>query len=839
MVLSSFATGLRDFFLQPSQELKNIRKNPSRFGVGILKGTLSLFSNSASGVFGFASHLGATFGHTAAVLTLDEHFRSLHAEQKAAQQRQYDRWKKKGFGHVSLMVTRPLHDIVFGVLSAGTGLLTEPYRGAKRNGPIGFARGTAVGVIGVVVKPIVGLSDAFTHVFESFHDIAKSVNLLEGKFKPVERHRFPYVFGAKRILLPFNQVDSRSAQLLLSHPFSKKARKGDETIVVSESLQMGHGREQFIIVTTKRVVLFKVKPIDGQGFVTATLVWQVRFEKGVRISSTLGSKGHNSFILCITRTDENVWQDTNKEDDVTSPCQKKDPVEGSFNSSENKVAQSFNSFYDEGRAISSAEMPKNNIAVKVRSWPFGPSDGFGGVTRFIAEGDFYQRTQLSRVHNAICCMSGDFDSIDSEGVTNIGQVEGITTFGTLVFDRRKESAEPTSLTAQNDFEALYCCLEQTSWIYDKEIHHDGLMFSETMETAGAVGGPSWLADAKARGMSASFNSIPTPTSPLPDIAKSGSIANEISLYPQTDFVLNDGEHISHVNPVEGGVDDRSTLSSKKKFSVSSGMSSISFKIPSFSKQTSPCESICSTTDFITPREITNNFSSERKDDLKASPESFFYRMDDRTERELLEAGERASEEDSSRDRYYVGDSKLATSQSQLMKEVIDPSANSSHLSNTEFGKNQRERLKSRDEFSLDERVRRVETILEKLVPQGRLGEEASITIPVTGSNDEIDRRTLHILPLQENHPVTPMAARPRVDRQDSDDANEIKNRNSNTNRDSQIEALLKEIEDLKGQLAAKNSHVTAATSASESKLRDGLKGRLKKVFFTKDRNEGS
>jgi len=64
MVLSSFATGLRDFFLQPSQELKNIRTNPSRFGVGILKGTLSLFSNSASGVFGFASHLGATFGHT-------------------------------------------------------------------------------------------------------------------------------------------------------------------------------------------------------------------------------------------------------------------------------------------------------------------------------------------------------------------------------------------------------------------------------------------------------------------------------------------------------------------------------------------------------------------------------------------------------------------------------------------------------------------------------------------------------------------------------------------------------------------------------------------------------
>jgi len=863
MVLSSFATGLRDFFLQPSQELKNIRTNPSRFGVGILKGTLSLFSNSASGVFGFASHLGATFGHTAAVLTLDEHFRSLHAEQKAAQQRQYDRWKKKGFGHVSLMVTRPVHDIVFGVLSAGTGLLTEPYRGAKRNGPIGFAQGSIVGVIGVVVKPIVGLSDAFTHLFESFHDIAKSVNLLETKFKAVERHRFPYVFGVKRILLPFNQVDSRSAQLLLSHPVSKKARKGDETIVVSESLQMGHGREQFIIVTTKRVALFKVKPIDSQGFVTATLVWQVRFEKGVRISSTLGSRGHNSFIICVTRKDENVWEDANKEDDVMSSCQKKDRVDGSVNSSGNKVEKSFNSFYDEGRAISSSDITKN--AVKVRAWPFGPSDGFGRVTRFIAEGDFYQRTQLSRIHNAICCMSGDFDSIDNEGVTGVGKVEGITTFGSLVFDRRKESAEPTSLTAQKDFEALYSCLEQTSWICDKEIHHDGVGFSETIKTAYYEGGPSWLTDAKARGMSASFTSMPLPTSSFPGIATpvqslepeskhetSGSIANEIGFYPQTDFVLNtvnDGENCSKLNPLEGDVDDRSTLSSKKKLSVSSGMSSLSFKIPSFFKQTSPCESICSLSDFVTPRESTDAVASELNDaDLKSPPESaFIYRINDATEKDPRGAGERAFEEDSSRDRCYVGNSNVTLKTAEFGEELPDPSMDSSHVSDLEFDQYQRERFTSREELTLDERVHRVEAMLEQLVSQQRPGEDTSTAIPVTGSNDGIDRHTVRILPLQKKYPVMPMAAHLRVDCQHSDDAsnNSSNNNNINNNTDHQVEALLREIAELKEKLAAKNSVEgkgksdplgTAASSSSESKVRHGLKRRLKNVLSSKSHN---
>ena len=122
MLLTSFRTGLRDFILQPSRELKYITRNPSRVGVGVIKGTVSLFSNSTSGIFGFFSNLGATAGQTATMLTLDEHFRHHHSEKQAAQRRHYERWKRKGCGHVTLIVTRPIHDLVFGVLSATTGL---------------------------------------------------------------------------------------------------------------------------------------------------------------------------------------------------------------------------------------------------------------------------------------------------------------------------------------------------------------------------------------------------------------------------------------------------------------------------------------------------------------------------------------------------------------------------------------------------------------------------------------------------------------------------------------------------------------------------------------------
>ena len=127
---------------------------------------------------------------------------------------------------------------------------------------------------------MVGLADAFTDIMDSIGDIAKSVNLLEANFKSIERYRLPYVFTIKQTLLPFNQVNSRSAQLLLAHPLAKKARKGDEVIVVSEALLMGNGLEQYVVVTTLRVVLFQVKVVDGQGFITVNLVWQLHFGKG-------------------------------------------------------------------------------------------------------------------------------------------------------------------------------------------------------------------------------------------------------------------------------------------------------------------------------------------------------------------------------------------------------------------------------------------------------------------------------------------------------------------------------------------------------------------------------
>ena len=97
-----------------------------------------------------------------------------------------------------------------------------------------------------------------------------------------------------------------SAQLLLAHPLDKKARKGEEVIVASEALHMGNGLDHYVVVTTMRVVLFRLKVVDGQGFITVNLVWQLSFGKGTRISSSLGHRGHNGSILYICQKREDL-----------------------------------------------------------------------------------------------------------------------------------------------------------------------------------------------------------------------------------------------------------------------------------------------------------------------------------------------------------------------------------------------------------------------------------------------------------------------------------------------------------------------------------------------------
>ena len=92
---------------------------------------------------------------------------------------------------------------------------------------------------------------------------------------------------------------------------------------------------------------------------------------------------------------------------------------------------------------------------RLRAWPFGTSEGVK-VNRFVVEGEFKQRQNLLRIHNAICCLAGDFDSTIDEGYTT-GKGEAVTRFGPLLFENQSNPPERANLAR------LYKTLDHTAW----------------------------------------------------------------------------------------------------------------------------------------------------------------------------------------------------------------------------------------------------------------------------------------------------------------------------------------------------------------------------------------
>jgi hypothetical protein len=457
MFLNSLATGVRDFFVVPSREFLRSPHKPGRVGVGVAKGTLSLFSHSASGFFALAAKMMASAGQLAANLSLDPEYQAWHHDVILSEAQNLDRrWKRKGAGEVSLMIARPLVDILRGVALAATGIITMPVMETRKYGAKGFIGGTLKGGVGVLIKPVVGICDALSHFMGAIHGIAKSVNILEKRYTPARKLRLPYTFGLGNVLVPFNPATARSVLLLKKFPVSRnivpdehvsKVIASSEVHVASEILVMEPGVETIIVVTTVRVVLIKVKR-DNSGMPVASLGWEVSLVTRASISSRLHDVGHNGVSLTVCATihagnaiagDQNVRN--------SSP--------GKLGLSESLKVQ----FKDDVGAVMTPSV--DNEDAEIENAISAPRDGWilmrrrvhertGDVVEYFSVmAEFQHRLQLSRLHNAICCLTGNMGAIiRDKGLNKDGTTEGYTSFGEFHFISDDTGAGKSSKTAQ-------------------------------------------------------------------------------------------------------------------------------------------------------------------------------------------------------------------------------------------------------------------------------------------------------------------------------------------------------------------------------------------------------
>ena len=185
-------TGMVDFFYEPAQGLV---KSPGAFGLGVAKGTYSLVSGIVGGALHSASKLTGGVGSGIAQLSFDGDYKhqrkiSKHVENPT---------------NVADGVIYGTKAIGQGILLGVSGLVTQPYKGAKREGAKGFVKGFAKGVIGVAVKPTVGVLDGASNITQGISGTATS---LMSKPRTIRLRRPRLLYSPDRILVTYREEEA-------------------------------------------------------------------------------------------------------------------------------------------------------------------------------------------------------------------------------------------------------------------------------------------------------------------------------------------------------------------------------------------------------------------------------------------------------------------------------------------------------------------------------------------------------------------------------------------------------------------------------------------------------
>jgi hypothetical protein len=475
MLFTSFVSGVRDLFVVPSVAFLASPTDASRVGLSVAQGALSLLSHSTSGFFGFATKVSAAAGQAVAILSLDAEFRIWHKDKVVTEATNLNRvWKKRGVQSVGAMITRPFGDIVIGVTTGVSGVFMSPYKGYQRGGKIGFLRGVAIGTVGVVAKPTVGLLDAFVHFSASVHDIAKSANVLDKRYQPAVKLRLPYTFGIMNILAPFDASSARAVFLLKLFPIKKqrrsRSRASAETLVHVEVLPNA-GIDTYAIATTHRVVLIKLKK-EASGVLTPSFCWEVGLGGEAVISSRVSDHGHNGVALTITITKRA------DNDDIVSVLPV--PTYDASQDTDQEIEISPNELHLPAVGF-------NNLLGE--QYDHGVSRGQEGelLEWFTILAEYQYRRQLARLSNAISCLVGDFDAIIYDpSLGHPGSTEGFTLFGMFHFAPKGQEEE-----AEAKQSALSVLLEYLPWAD----------VSAADELSEHERGPDWLIEARAAAVS--------------------------------------------------------------------------------------------------------------------------------------------------------------------------------------------------------------------------------------------------------------------------------------------------------------------------------------------------
>ena len=384
--------------------------------------------------------------------------------------------------------------------------------------------------------------DALTHGAQSVHDIAKSVNFLERRYQQVQKLRLPYVFGLMKILRPFDDISARSIYLLGMFPpktkLKRRLNKRRELHIYTEVLSMEPGVETYAIATSIRVVLIKIKR-DSNNAIAPTFGWEVDISsadtassqkqlniQGRTISSRVSVHGHNGVAFTITKCEENVPTSKNLRREsrmksentprIVNPSSGFFPQSKSLNEGDEELDESGGDLGSNFLQLDSNSSVAKQLTDSVTTGV--TTKGNKTLEWFTVLAEYQHRQQLTRLHNVLSCIVGDYDAVISDRIyaqnNTFNNTNGTTTFNIYNF----ESGLPDGRAAQLSNTKVIASLENLHWMEHNLVHRiSGLSSSSRKERALAkirrdwdysndrkasmnLGGPDWLIEARAKAM---------------------------------------------------------------------------------------------------------------------------------------------------------------------------------------------------------------------------------------------------------------------------------------------------------------------------------------------------
>ncbi|KAJ3332602.1 hypothetical protein HDU76_013706 [Blyttiomyces sp. JEL0837] len=234
-LFNNVGSGVRDFFYEPIQGFEITR--PQDFGIGLAKGTTSLFKKTVYGVTDTLSKFTGSVSKGLSVITLDEEFQE---KRRLSSVRNRPR-------HAVYGVTAGATSLVTSVASGLQGVLSKPVEGYEKDGVGGFFKGLGKGLVGVVSKPLIGVFDLATNVTEG---IKNTTTVFD---KEIEKIRLPRFVSKDGILTPY---DAREALGLKWLKGLDNGKYFHEEYFAHLELRV---EDLVVIVTYSRVIMAKIR----------------------------------------------------------------------------------------------------------------------------------------------------------------------------------------------------------------------------------------------------------------------------------------------------------------------------------------------------------------------------------------------------------------------------------------------------------------------------------------------------------------------------------------------------------------------------------------------------